>query len=216
MIETIAVTLLALFAVANVGYVFWTERNRYGFVWQVWKRFRFGMLCSTLAVLAATVVIGVVLSRVPGLSYGWMHLFYAKGGNALMQPVLAGSKSDLAWVRLLPLAFLAALTLAVPFLAHMEEEAFRHGVVEWPRIARRSVVFGLIHCIVGIPIAFGLALIASGMFYGYQYKRAFEREVQHVSVRQAAEEALMVSTAYHTLWNTLVCAILLALMTLAL
>lgn len=212
MIQTVVVTLLAVLAAANVGTILWTERNRYGFVWRVWRRFRLGMLLVTFGVFVITVVVAVSLTLIPGLGYGWMHLFYAKGGNVLIEPVLAGSRSSIDWVRFVPVAFLAVFIFVMPFIARLEEEMFRKGHTDWPTIMRRSLGFGLMHCVVGIPVAFGLALSLAGLFYAYQYKTAYERFLQaHPRMFGAAEEeGLMVSTTYHTLWNTIACSLLLA------
>lgn len=166
------------------------------------------MLIETLAALVILFVAVAFLLRVPGFNYGWMHLFAERGGNVFVTPLGTGMKSDIGWVRLLPVLFIGALIFVMPFIVHMEEKIFRHHVVAWPRIIRRSLVFGPIHCIAGVPIAAGIALIISGLFYGYQYRRSFYRSVGQLGFVGAHDEALMASTAYHTMWNTLVCGIL--------
>ncbi len=222
MLQTIVMCVLAVAAVANIGAVLWTERHRYGFFWHVWSRVRLGMVVSTFCVLTLTIIVALLLMKVPGLHYGWMHLFYSKGGNVMIEPALAGSKSSVGWVRWLPVLFIAVFIFCIPFLARLEEEIFRARRVEWRPILIMSLAFGLIHCVVGIPIAFGLALSLAGLFYAYQYRRAATRFIDGAIKRAATapislaeageganEEGLMVATAYHTVWNTIACSILL-------
>ena len=66
--------------------------------------------------------------------------------------------------------FWALLVINIPGLALNEEYAFRKDVTEPKLIAFQSVKFGLAHCIVGIPISFGIGLIVAGFWFAHQYK----------------------------------------------
>jgi hypothetical protein len=105
--------------------------------------------------------------------------------------------------------FFVALAFVLPFLARSEERSFRKGHDEWGSIAKQSVKFGLVHCLFGVPIAAGIALIISGLFYGFKYKRAFDRNVEVMGYWQAEDEAVMVSTTHHTMYNMIVVGLLL-------
>jgi hypothetical protein len=204
--------LLFAFAIANIAFVLKTERNNLGFAKQVWMQFRFGMLIQCLLLLVLTVVVGVsLIVYVPGLEYGWLHLFVSSGGNALIAPVTDASSSDYLLLRLVPIAFCLAFLVAIPFLAKMEEEMFRKGHTEWKSIWWQSTKFGLVHCIVGIPIGFGIALIMSGLFYAYHYKRTFENNIDTLGYLMAEEKAVMVSTTYHSLYNSIIITLLLVI-----
>ncbi len=202
--------LLTAFAVINIAAVLYTHRHEYNFIWSVWKRFRVAMFLEAVAVLIATIIIGVLLSEVPPLKYGWLHLVYTEGGNVLVRPLTAGSDSAYELVRWLPVLFVTGLLLAVPFLAKMEEEQFRKGYTEWSDILAQSVKFGLVHCIVGIPLAFGIALILSGLWYGYHYRLAYMKYAGDYGHKAAEEEAVMVSTTYHSMYNSIIACVLIA------
>jgi hypothetical protein len=216
-LATIGKVLLVVLAVASVLDPLVSQRRNYGFVWQVWKRFRFGMFFQVLGVLIAVGTVVVVLwTYVPFLKWGWLNLFYDGVGNAGIKPITDASKSSNEFVRLLPVLFLVALMFVVPFMAQAEEKMFRKGHTEWREIVWQSVKFGLAHCIVGIPIAAGVALIISGLYFGYKYKCAFDRNVRKLGYDEAEKEALMTSTAAHSLYNLVVFTLLLVVALVAL
>lgn len=194
---------LILFAIVNVALTLINERRNYKFVWQVWKRFRIKMLFELFGVIFLTGTIGLVLLLVPGLKYGWLNLFFDEGGNMLIKPVLEGSKSTSILIRLIVPVFFLILMLTLPFFAAFEEKIFRKGYDKWIPILKQSIKFGLFHCLVGIPLAFGIALIIPGFFFGYKYKRAFDCNAAILNHDQAENEAVMVSTSYHTMYNTI-------------
>lgn len=204
--------LLFAFAVANIALTLRAERGNLGFVKQVWRRFHVGMFLQCFLLIILTVAVGLTLVMyVPGLKYGWLHLFVSGGGNALIAPVTDASSSDYTLLRLVPIAFCLAFLVAIPFLAKVEEEMFRQGHTEWKSIWWQSTKFGLVHCIVGIPIGFGIALIMSGLFYAYHYKRTLENNIGTLGYVAADEEAVMVSTTYHSMYNSIVITVLLLL-----
>ena len=151
---------------------------------------------------------GVSLLQIPALTYGWMSLFSEHAGNALLQPIIDGSRSGSFPIRLCVPLFFSFLIPAIPFLAKKEEEIFRKGKDEWCGIIWSSVIFGLSHCIMGIPLGAGFALIIPGLFFGYKYKRAFDNSTSLTKSR-AEDEAVMESTVYHTMHNTIALGIVL-------
>ena len=78
-------------------------------------------------------------------------------------------------------------------------------MIFWARsIAVSSVFFGLVHTLVGVPLGAAFGMIFGGLFLGYQYRRACRKAYgQGLNDEQAHGEALLTSTAYHTLHNTL-------------
>lgn len=206
---TIGKAVLVLLAVASVALPLISERRNYEFVWAVWRRFRVKVFFECLGVITLTIVAVVALAQVPGLKYGWINLFFNGGGNMLIKPVQEGSDSASVLVRLMVPLFFVALAFALPFLARSEERSFRKGHDEWSSIVKQSIKFGLVHCLVGIPLAAGIALIVPGLFFGFKYKRAFDRNVDTMGYGRAEDEAVMVSTTYHTMYDTILVAILL-------
>ena len=126
-----------------------------------------------LAVPALIAVIGaaVALLQVPGLDFGW---WTALGGVG--NPVIGTtnrSHGALDW--LVPALFLALLVVALPVLVEREERVFRLGAehrTRWGN-ARRSLLFGLAHAVVGIPIGAALALSLGGVYLTWSYRRGW-------------------------------------------
>src|SRR6185437_7791886 len=165
---TIAKAFFVLLAMISVLSPLLRERHNYGFVWQVWKRFSVGLciqVCSVLFIVVSTII--VLWTYVPFLKWSWLNLFYDGIGNAGIKPIMDASKSSNELIRLLPVFFLLALLFVVPFIAKAEEEMFRKGHTEWSGIIWQSVKFGFAHCLlVGVPLAGGVALIISGLYFG--------------------------------------------------
>lgn len=84
--------------------------------------------------------------------------------------------------------FYGLLLLNVPRLARREEEAFRLHVRSCPEAIFQSIKFGFMHCIVGVPLSFGLALAIPGMVFAYAYSKGGTR----------------LSTAWHSVYNYIV------------
>jgi hypothetical protein len=145
----------------------------------------------------------VLLASIPFTGWGWAKFFLERGGNVLVSPMLEASQAPDLLSRLLAPTFFAAFLFAIPFLAKTEEDQFRKGCVEWKRIVPQSIKFGFIHMIVGVPIAVGIALTGVGFFYAYKYRQAYNKLVALDMRSQAEDEAVMTSTAYHTVYNTI-------------
>lgn len=203
--------ILICIAIASVSYTFISERKNFKFVLAIWKRFRFGMLIQVVGIMLMTIAAAALLVYfVPGMKYGWTNLIYGDGGNILIQPIQQGSHSTSVLVRMMVPVFFFVLLLVLPFLAKSEEESFRKGYINWSEIMRQSLKFGLIHCIVGVPLGVGLALSIPGFFFACKYRRAFILSTwESEDVSQAEDEAIMVSTTYHTIYNVVVVTLLL-------
>lgn len=67
------------------------------------------------------------------------------------------------------LFFAVLLCLNLPSLALAEEKIFRNGTTGWIQGIAFSFIFGIVHCIVGVPIAAGLAISLAGLWYTHQY-----------------------------------------------
>lgn len=197
----ISKVLLVLLAVGGVAMTLIAERRNYKFVWSVWRRFRIKMFFECLGIVTLTIAVMVALWQVPGLNYGWINLFFGESGNMLIKPIQEGSDSANVLVRMMVPMFFVALAFVLPFLARSEERSFRKGYNDWGSITKQSVKFGLVHCLVGLPLATGIALIIPGLFLGLKYKRAFDRNVNYMGYWRAEDEAVMVSTTYHTMYN---------------
>ena len=209
-LSTIGKFLLVSLAIVGVIIPLIAERRNYDFVRRVWSSFSLKLFFQSFAVLLAVAVVSILLIHlVPFLGYGLLSVFYEGAGNASITPILEGSRSSHVLVRILPTFFFFAFLFVVPFLSRSEEQAFRKGYEDWPSIIKQSVKFGLVHLIVGIPLAVGFALTISGLFFGYVYKTTYDRTTESMRHIRAQEEAVMASTVAHSMYNTIVVSLLL-------
>lgn len=150
-------------------------------------------------VLAGVLVVAVPLLQVPGLSWGWWSAIGGQGN-----PVFGSSDSTTGtvWEWLVPLAFMALLLPALPLFAHAEERMFRAGAERWSRGRRvlKTLQFGLVHAVIGIPIGAALALSVGGAYFMWVYLRAYRRS-------GSRGEATLESTAAHTVYNGSIIAV---------
>jgi hypothetical protein len=160
-------------------------------------------------VLAAVLAAAAVLLLVPLLDWGWWR---ALGG--LGNPVTGSTEQTAGtmWEWLIPLIFVALLIPALPLFAITEERIFRLGAEgwSWPRRVAKAVQFGLVHMLIGIPIAVALALSVGGGYFQWAYLRGYRATGDR-------QHAILESTRAHTVYNaTIVSVVALAAVTIAL
>ena len=150
-------------------------------------------------VLALVLVAATALMALPGLDWGWWS---ALGGVGT--PVF-GSTDTTAGTPLewgVPLVFLGLLVPALPLFANAEERMFRQGAEEWTAWHRimRTVQFGLVHALIGIPFGAAIALSLGGAYFMLVYLRSFRRT-------GSVQEATLESTTAHTVYNGVIIGI---------
>ena len=142
---------------------------------------------ALVVVEVATLVTAIFLlmGLSPILRFSWLSLLAKgeEGTNLMVAP------AQIPWFGLI---FIGLLALNLPRLARREEEVFRRGTQNWMDAAFRSLKFGLIHMVVGVPLGAALALWITGMFFSWRYFVGGVRE----------------STFYHTLHNGVILAFL--------
>jgi hypothetical protein len=151
-------------------------------------------------VLTATAVI--ILVQLPLLDWGWWSAL-GGFGNPVTGSTERTTGTPLEWI--VPLIFLTMLLPALPLFAEAEERMFRLGAERrsrWGRL-RRSVEFGLVHAIIGIPIGAALGLSVGGMYFTWSYLRVFEKTGD-------PQAAMQESTRAHTAYNATVIALIVA------
>jgi hypothetical protein len=158
-------------------------------------------------VLTAVVVVASALMLVPGLDWGW---WTALGGTG--NPVTGGTDQTIGtvWEWVVPVVFIALLVPALPLFAYAEEQLFRRGAERWTRRRRvvKTVQFGLVHALIGVPIGVALALAVGGGYFLAVYLRAFRR-------RPSSAEATLESARAHTAYNGVIVIVVLVLAALA-
>ncbi len=146
--------------------------------------------------LAIVVGVATALIAIPGLLWGWWS---ALGGEG--NPVFASSDSTVGtvWEWLIPLLFMGLLFPALPLFAFAEERAFRAGAEHWSTGRRvfKTVQFGLVHALIGIPIGAALALSIGGAYFMSVYLRRFK-------ATGVQDEALIESATAHSVYNGLI------------
>jgi hypothetical protein len=178
----VAIAAWILWTLARVARVAWRQRALTVAVWRA-IRFRHVVGAFGLLLVVGTVATALV-AWVPGASFGLGHLV-GLTGNAVFAPLEEG----LARAGPAPVAgpdwpllagatlFLGFLALLLPWLAFVEEEVFRAGLEDAGagRVAAASLVFGLAHLVMLVPIGAALAIGVAGAAYAGVYRRAFAR-----------------------------------------
>ena len=144
-------------------------------------------------VLAVVIVVASLAMQVPGLSWGWWS---AIGGDG--NPVFGSTDatSGTVWEWVIPVVFMALLLPALPLFAHAEERLFRRGAEGWSRGHRalKTLQFGMVHALIGIPLGAALALSVGGAYFMWTYLRAYR-------ATGSRDAATLESTAAHTAYN---------------
>src|SRR3954447_7367793 len=144
--------------------------------------------------LTAVSVTAVLLFAVPVLRIGWWSAIRGTGSIVTGGTEQTGG-TPLAW--LIPAAFLLLLAPALPLFAEREEIVFRSGAEGWTTRHRiwMGLKFGLVHLIMGIPIAVALALSIGGWYFQWCYLRGFRRSGGD------PREGVLESTRAHLTYN---------------
>ncbi len=200
------VDLLTLAVLAYVGFRL-TDAARHsiasrGHVLGLVRGLRFRHFLLALPVLVAVVTVALVLFGVPGLSFGWWTAIGGEGNPVFGQAPEGTSTSSGALEVIVPLVFGVLLLIGLPLLVEGEEWVFRRGAEHRGRLAnlRRAVLFGLVHALIGIPIAAALALSVGGLYFTWAYLRMWR-------ATGSAEEALAESTRAHLAYNLVIVGI---------
>jgi uncharacterized membrane protein len=94
--------------------------------------------------------------------------------------------------------------------AFAEECIFRRGAERWTirRRVLKTVQFGLVHAVIGVPIGVALALSLGGAYFMIVYLRSYRMSA-------SATEATLESSRAHTAYNGTIILLVLVLTALA-
>lgn len=150
-------------------------------------------------VLTLVIVAAGALMSVPGLDWGWWSAI-GGDGNPVFGSTDQTSGTALAW--LIPLVFVALLVPALPLFAHAEERMFRSGAEHWSTRRRilKTLQFGLVHALIGIPVGAALALSIGGAYFMRVYLRDFRRT-------GSSDDATLESATAHTVYNGVIISV---------
>lgn len=197
---TVAVLAFVGFRLADAARQTLTSRSE---VWPLVTGLRLRHFVRAIPVLGAVLIVATPLLQVPGLDFGW---WTALGGQG--NPVVGVGRPEATpgvLETLIPVVFVTLLILGLPLLVEGEEWVFRRGAEHRsrPANARRSVLFGLVHAVVGIPIGVALALSIGGFYFTWAYLRVWRKTASESA-------ALAESTRSHLAYNLVIAVIIIA------
>lgn len=130
---------------------------------------------SVLLLVVVAIVSG--LGRVHPVFRWWIGRLFGAKGVAFNINLLP------AFHRWLGPIYLAVLAFTVPQVAAFEESVFRKGTTSWQDAVLRSLLFGLVHVLVGAPLSAAVAIAAAGMWFSYCYFQGgvAESTIQHTT-----------------------------------
>ena len=159
-------------------------------------------LWAFLLVMFVFITVGILASvGLPKfMTWSWISMLGdgadAPSGNIMAAPFKSGSV-------LVITGFLFLLSLALPYLAKGEEQAFRSLVFGTKKRIITSIKFGLVHMIVGVPLFIALILAVVGYIFSIFYVKAFNKAAK-VDPYSADKVAILASTSVHAKYNFLI------------
>jgi hypothetical protein len=168
-----------------------------GHVWQLVAGLRLRHFLRAIPVLGGVLAVATPLLAVPGLDFGWWTAIGGEGNPAVGVGRESATPGVLATI--IPVVFVSLLLIGLPLLVEGEEWVFRRGAEHRSRAAnaRRSVLFGLVHALIGIPIGVAMALSVGGFYFTWAYLRAWR-------ATGSEEAALAESTRSHLAYNLVI------------
>jgi hypothetical protein len=159
-----------------------------------------------IPIVGVIVATAFVLIQLPVLSWGWWTMIGGEGN-----PVVGVTDRDFGIASVvIPLLFIGLLIVGMPLLVAREEWVFRRGAEARGTATNiwRSLVFGLAHAVVGIPIGAALALSIGGLYLTRCYLDGWKET-------RSQTGALLESTRAHLAYNlTIVTLVLVSLLAL--
>ena len=197
---TVAVLAFVGFRLADAARQTLSARSE---VWPLVAGLRPRHFLRAIPVLGAVLLVATPLLQVPGLDFGWWTALGGQGNPVVGVGRPGATPGVLETV--VPAVFVTLLILGLPLLVEGEEWVFRRGAEHRTRAAnaRRSVLFGLVHAVVGIPIGVALALSIGGFYFTWAYLRVWRRT-------GSESDALAESTRSHLAYNLVIAVIIIA------
>ena len=154
-----------------------------------------------IPIVAVIVSTAFVLIQLPVLSWGWWTMIGGEGN-----PAVGVTDRDYGIVSVvIPLFFIGLLIVGLPLLVAREVGGFRWGAAPRGTATNlwRSLVFGLAHAVVGIPIGAALALSIGGLYLTRCYLDGWK-------ATRSQTGALLESTRAHLAYNLTIITLVLA------
>jgi hypothetical protein len=212
-VKTVAVSVLDLLMVAVLAVVgvrlFEAARTSVGAhrkTLGVVQGLRSRHFLRAVPIVALIVSTAWALIQLPVLSFGWWSMIGGEGN-----PVVGVTEKDYGIVSVVvPLFFIGLLIVGMPLLVAREEWVFRRGAEARGTAVNlgRSLVFGLAHAVIGIPIGAALALSIGGLYLTWCYLEGWKET-------RTQTGSLLESTRAHLAYNlTIITLVLISLLAL--
>lgn len=159
-------TVQRVLAWSSIVFVGWLAVSRFSTNLAVIDSIRSTHFLQACGVFALVAAVFLVLRRIHPV-FGWrlVHVFKSDGRSG--PPTNAntlGLSMPFVWV-----VYGVCLIVSLPFFARVEEEVFRSDTQNWADALWRSVLFGLVHMLIGIPLGAALALTVLGLWLTQVY-----------------------------------------------
>jgi hypothetical protein len=194
--------------IANCFLALYYKEQKLLFLKNLSRKLKLSMILEIPLLLLVTALVAIGLIKlIPLLGWGWGKIIFGTTANIAVAPILTSATSGNLWLKIPGFMAMCLLLYSMPFFVWVEEIDYRKGHIEWKPICIQSVKFGLIHLIMGIPIAMALALSIPGFVFACKYRKAY-LSLERLTEHEREEHAVMASTAYHAVYN---CVIILLL-----
>lgn len=138
-----------------------------------WKLLGLQVLCLPFVMMAAERlyrlhpgIMGFGLFTIKKLLFREPTEYYSDGTPKMTGTNINFMGTDIKYVGIV---MCLLLLTAIPQTAGMEEEWFRQGTTDWTDAVVRSLAFGFVHMIVGVPIYGVVVISCGGLFFSYMY-----------------------------------------------
>lgn len=159
---------------------------------EIYKGIRLSHFLISIPLIAVIIVVGYFLYNLhPILQFGWLWSLVVDNKG-----VTPEGYTGFPFMDVLVACGLILFSLFVPYLAHIEELSYREPYIDkgWGQGVKGSLIFGLMHLIMGIPLAVALALSIGGVTFLYVAKK----------------KGIMESTYLHSAYNLTVLTLIIA------
>ena len=176
-------------------------RSRKWFNSQIYKSIKKQHVALGAVSILSAIIVGYGLYMIPVdfLKFGYLRLLSDSIGSTVegasneqeaSADVLIAAKTIVTIIVLAVIGITVKFTQVIPTYAYNEELAFRKPLLEaslW-KVFSGSLVFGLLHMTMGIPLAAALALSVPGVIFAYVARHAYRKyqDADHQEILQYA------------------------------
>lgn len=128
------------------------------------------LIALGLVIVVILIVFAIIILDLPSfLTFSWITLIDSKqsSGNVLLAPIFQ------EWLPL-AVAFYLVLIAGIPYFSEIEERAFRSKVFTRKARIKKSLVFGLLHMVMGVPFIISIVIGWVSWIYSVRYIKAYQ------------------------------------------